>query len=153
MDSVAAELRLISCGMKRFSSTITITATPDRIWSPLVAAADYPRWNSTVTKVEGTIALGQSIKVFAKISPDRAFPVKVSEFEPGRRMVWLGGMPLGLFTGTRVFTLTPNSDGSTQVAMVETFTGLLAPLISKTIPDLQPAFDDFARDLKRAAER
>jgi len=152
MEGSTARLPVVSSGMKRFSSTIAIAATPDRIWSLLVAAPDYPRWNSTVTKVEGTIALGQSIKVFAKISPDRAFPVKVSEFEPGRRMVWLGGMPFGLFTGTRVFTLTPNSDGSTQVSMVKTFTGLLAPLISKTIPDLQPAFDTFALDLKRASE-
>lgn len=138
--------------MKRFATTIGIRATPDRIWSLLVNAADYPRWNNTVTRIEGTIAHGQRIKVFAKISPDRAFPVTVAEFDPPRRMVWRGGMPLGLFTGERVFTVTANADGTTQVSMVEAFTGLLAPLISKSIPDLQPAFDEFARDLKREAE-
>jgi hypothetical protein len=68
-------------------------------------------------------------------------------------MVWSGGMPLGLFTGTRTFTLTPRSDGSTEFTMREEFRGLLAPLIGRSIPDLQPAFDAFAAALKREAER
>ena len=82
----------------------------------------------------------------AKINPGRAFPVKVTALN-ARQMVWTGGMPLGLFKGERVFTL----DGG-EFSMREEYTGLLAPLIGKSIPDLQPAFDDFARDLKRAAE-
>lgn len=37
--------------------------------------------------------------------------------------------------------------------MDEAFSGLLAPLITRSIPDLQPAFDTFATDLKRRAEQ
>jgi hypothetical protein len=37
--------------------------------------------------------------------------------------------------------------------MREEFSGLLAPLIARSIPDLQPAFDRFAADLKRRTER
>ena len=33
--------------------------------------------------------------------PAAAFSLRVTEFVPPRRMVWTGGMPLGLFTGTR----------------------------------------------------
>jgi hypothetical protein len=139
--------------MKRFATAATIRATPDRIWPLLVNGPDYPRWNSTVTRVDGTIDQGQTIKVFVKINPGRAFPVKVSELDPGRRMIWSGGMPFGLFKGERVFTLTPNGDGTTQFSMVEEFSGLLAPLIAKSIPDLQPAFDEFALALQREAER
>ena len=36
--------------------------------------------------------------------------------------------------------------------MEETYRGPLAPLIARSIPDLQPAFDAFAADLKRRAE-
>jgi hypothetical protein len=36
--------------------------------------------------------------------------------------------------------------------MREEYTGLIAPLIGRSIPDLQHAFDEFASDLKRAAE-
>jgi hypothetical protein len=67
-------------------------------------------------------------------------------------MVWKGGLPLGLFQGERTFTLAAGSNGDVEFSMREEFTGLLAPLIGRTIPDLQPAFDEFARDLKRAAE-
>jgi len=68
-------------------------------------------------------------------------------------MVWLGGMPLRfLFKGERTFTLTP-VDGGVEFTMEEVFDGLLAGLITKSIPDLQPAFDEFAACLKREAER
>ena len=61
-------------------------------------------------------------------------------------------MPLGLFKGQRTFALTPRGNDNVEFSMREEFTGLLAPLIGLTIPDLQPAFDEFAGDLKRAAE-
>lgn len=136
---------------KSFRTSIAIDAAPDRVWAILVNAADYPRWNSTVDSVAGRIGPGERVTVHAKISPGRAFPVRVSEFVANRRMVWTGGMPLGLFKGERVFTLAPRGSG-TDFAMEEQFTGLMAPLIGRSIPDLQPAFDAFARDLKRAAE-
>ena len=62
-------------------------------------------------------------------------------------------MPLGLFTGERVFTLAPSPNGTVDFGMRETFRGLLAPLIGLTLPDMQPAFDEFAAALKREGER
>jgi hypothetical protein len=137
--------------MKSFATTIAIKAAPDRIWDLLTDAPQYPSWNTTVTKVEGKIAKGEKVTVHAKISPGRAFPVKVSTFEAGKRMVWTGGMPLGLFKGERTFTLTPRGD-SVEFGMREEFTGLLSGLITKSIPDLQPDFEEFARALKTRAE-
>jgi hypothetical protein len=77
--------------------------------------------------------------------------VKVTGFEAGKRMVWTGGMPLGLFKGERTFTLTPRGE-SVEFAMREEFSGLLSGLIAKSIPDLQPDFEAFARALKARAE-
>ena len=139
--------------MKTFAVATTIHATPDRLWRILTDLAAYPRWNPTVTKVDGQIAPGARIVVQVAINPGRAFPVTVSQLEPSTRMVWTGGMPLGLFTGTRTFTLTPRGNGLTEFAMREEYRGLLAGLIGRSIPDLQPAFDEFAAALKREAER
>lgn len=139
--------------MKSFATTIAINAPAEKIWALLTDAAGYPSWNSTVEKIEGRIALGQKVTVHAKASPGRAFPLTVSVFEPATRMVWSGGMPLGLFTGTRTFTLTQAQSGGITFAMNEGFAGLLSGLITRSIPDLQPAFDTFAADLKRTAER
>lgn len=137
--------------MKTFSTTTTIHGAPEAIWALLTDAAGYPAWNTTVDRIEGTIAPGAKIKVFAKISPGRAFPARVTVLEPNRRMVWSGGMPLGLFKGERTFTLTPR-EGGVEFAMSETFSGLLSPLIERSIPDLQPAFEEFAAALRRRVE-
>ena len=103
-------------------------------------------------KVEGEIGHGHKIKVFAKISPRRAFPVKVTELETPRRMVWRGGMPLGLFKGVRQFNLA--SEGAvTSCTMREELSGPLLPLIWRAMPDLQPSFDQVARELKQQAEQ
>jgi hypothetical protein len=67
-------------------------------------------------------------------------------------MVWTGGMPLGLFTGTRSFLIEPDGAGC-RFSMSEVYTGLLARLIFKSIPDLNDSFKQFAQSLKTAAER
>jgi hypothetical protein len=138
--------------MKEFAVKASIRATPERIWALLTDGAGYVRWNNTVQKVEGKIALGEQVTLYPKINPGRAFPVKVAEFQSPRRMMWTSGMPLGLFKGERTFVLTPSANGEVEFSMREAYTGLMAPLISRSIPDLKPAFDEFASDLKRAAE-
>ena len=138
--------------MKSFRATVAIEASAETIWAVLTDAARYPEWNSTVDRVDGRIAPGEKITVYPKISGGRAFPVKVSAFEPQRRMVWTGGMPLGLFKGERTFQLTPRN-GAVEFDMHEVFSGLMAPLIGQSIPNLQPAFDEFAQCLKKKAER
>jgi len=138
--------------MKAFATSTMIQATPQAVWAVLTDGAQWAQWNPTVDKVEGNIANGEKIRVYAKLSPGRAFPVKVSTFEPPNLMVWTGGMPLGLFKGERTYTLTPKS-GGVEFAMREAFTGLMAPLITISIPDMQPAFEQFAAALKRRCER
>jgi hypothetical protein len=139
--------------MKEFHSAIAIRSTPQKVWEILTDGAAYPSWNETVTKLEGRIALGEKLAVFPRIDPKRSFPVRVAELEPEKRMVWRGGMPLGfLFKGERTYTLTPKADGSVEFDMREVFSGWLSPLIEKSLPDMQPEFDAFAKCLKLRAE-
>jgi hypothetical protein len=138
--------------MKTFSVTTAIRATPEKIWALLTQASEYPSWNPVIEKVDGRIAAGEKVTVYPKPNPGRTFPVTVTEFEPGKAMTWTGGMPLGLFKGVRTFRLKKRDDGQIEFAMREVFSGLLAPLIEKNIPDLQPAFDTFAAALKKRAE-
>jgi hypothetical protein len=138
--------------MRHYESTARIDARPEAVWAILTDGPEYSRWDSGVIRVEGTIAPQEKIKVVSEANPKRAFPVKVTEFAPGERMVWSGGMPLGLFKGVRTFTLT--RDGTaTRFVMREEYTGPMAGLIFKSIPDLGPSFQKFAEGLKRRAER
>ena len=132
--------------MKVFETSIVIRATPETVWGILSDVPHWTDWNTTVTKVEGTGALGSTVTVHAKISPGRAFPVKVVALEAPTRMVWSSGMPLGLFKGERTFLLTPK-DGGVEFSMREVYTGLFSGMITKSIPDLTPAFVEAAEAL------
>lgn len=136
---------------KRFAVQTKIKSDADRVWRLLTDGAAYPRWNPAVASVDGSIAPGEKVVVRPAANPKQAFAVRVAEFQASRRMVWRGGMPLGLFVGERVFEITPDGDG-VKFSMVETFSGPLSTLIGQSIPDLQPAFDAFAEGLKKAAE-
>jgi hypothetical protein len=138
--------------MRQFAASTTISACPETIWTLLTDAGGYSQWNSTIERIEGRIAAGGKVIVYAKVAPGRAFSLRVTEFVPPRRMVWTGGLPLGLFTGTRGYTLNPVSDTEVEFTMREEYNGLLARLITRLLPDLQPSFDTFAADLKRRAE-
>jgi hypothetical protein len=137
--------------MRAFSSSITIAAPAARIWKILTSTSDWPRWNTTVDRIEGNVTLGSVVKIYAKSNPKRPFEVEIVEVEAGERLVWRSGMPLGLFRGTRTFKLTPQY-GRIRFDMSEEFTGLLAPLLTRSLPNLQPTFDEFARCLQAAAE-
>lgn len=129
----------------------TIHASADKVWSLLTDAAAFPRWNSTVTSIEGEIAEGRTLKVRVPSAPDRVFRPKVSNVEPGRSMTWSDGMA-PMFKGVRTFTLTPNADGSTEFSMKEQLSGLMLPMIKGSLPDFAPVFEAYAEDLRRAAE-
>ncbi|HSO33794.1 MAG TPA: SRPBCC domain-containing protein, partial [Labilithrix sp.] len=125
-------------------------AAPERVWALLTDAADFPRWNSTVSSIKGSIALGEKLELRVPIS-DRTFSPKVTELVPAARMVWSDGMA-PMFKGERTFTLTPRADGSTDFEMVEIFSGVMLPMIKGSLPDFGPVFDRYALDLKTEAE-
>ena len=130
---------------------VNIHAGAQAVWSLLTDAKDFPRWNSTVTGIEGQIREGERLRIRVP-GTDRAFTPKVSGVVPNQRMAWTGGFA-PMFKGVRTFELRPRSDGSTDFAMEERFSGLLLPLIKGSLPDFGPIFEHYANDLKSEAER
>ena len=137
--------------MPAFDASADIAADPQAVWAVLADPGSWPEWDSGVARVEGEATPGSKLKLETRSNPGKAWPLKVAELEPPRRMVLTGGMPLGLFRGVRTYTLEPGGAG-TRFRVSERFSGPLAPLIGRSIPDLQPAFDQFAAGLKARAE-
>jgi hypothetical protein len=129
-----------------------IAASPDRIWALLTNAGGFPSWNSTVTSLKGSIALGERLELRVPLDPKRTFRPRVTKLDKEREMEWSDGMA-PMFKGVRRFLLTPKSDGVTEFEMTEVFSGVMLPLIKGSLPDFGPAFETYAADLKRAAER
>ena len=138
--------------MKEFKASTVIQAAPEKIWSVLTHGEAWPQWDPFCERIEGRIALGEKLKAFSKLSPGRAFPVKVTQFQPSQKMTWSGGMPLGLFKGVRTFTLTPGAQG-VEFTLHEVFQGPMLALIGNSIPDMNEAFRGFVAGLKRRAEQ
>ncbi|MFF1830501.1 SRPBCC family protein [Paenarthrobacter sp. NPDC058040] len=135
---------------KTFSRTTqvsaTIDATPAKVWSLLTTAGNYPQWNSTIVSLEGEITPGSAIRLVSTLDPSRTFKLKIKEFEPARRLSW------GDALGTRVYTLT-ETNGGTRFEMNERIGGPVFPLFAGKIPSFDASFEQFAADLKSAAEK
>ena len=69
----------------RCGVALNIRAPAARIWNLLTDAKDFPRWNSTVTRVEGTIREGERLRVHVP-GTDRTFTPKVSGMVRDERM-------------------------------------------------------------------
>ncbi len=129
-----------------------ISAAPERIWAILTDKAIILNGSFGILRLEGTIMPGTKIKLWSEASPNRAFPLKVTAFDPGRLMIWEGGMPFGLFRGVRRFEIFRLDNNRSRFTMREDYSGLLAGLIVKSIPDLNPSFEKFANALKTTSE-
>ena len=138
--------------MKFYEARSNIKASPQKVWQVLTDGEKYPTWDSGIERFEGKIAPGATVKLFVKVNPGRAFPLKVTELASDRRMVFSGGMPLGLFKGVRTYTLDADTTGGTDFHMREEYTGPLLGMMWKSIPDLGPSFQQFADGLKKKAE-
>ncbi len=126
--------------------SIEINTDPSIIWALLTNASDYTRWNSTITSLEGEIEEGGKIRLKSTLDEKRTFKLKVKECDRESRLVWGDGK------GSRVFTLTPESNNSTLFTMTEKIGGLMFPMYSKYIPPFDESFEQFAEDLKKEAE-
>jgi uncharacterized protein YndB with AHSA1/START domain len=127
--------------------SINIKSSAAKIWKLLTTAADYTKWNSTIVSLDGNIALGEKIRLVSKLDPKRTFKLKIKEFETNKKMAWGDGK------GNRVYSLSDNGDGTVNFSMTEKIGGLMFPMYAKMIPPFDEQFEQFAADLKKAAER
>ncbi|MBM7510153.1 hypothetical protein JOE61_003967 [Nocardioides salarius] len=134
------------------STSTAIDAPAGRVWRLLTDAAWWNRADNGVVDVAGTIREGQRVKLVSELNPERGFRLKVVDVDPPRSMTWSGGLPVGLFTGRRTFQVEPDGPERCTFTMAEDFTGPLAPLITRSLPDFQDSFDQFAAALKADGE-
>jgi hypothetical protein len=135
--------------MHFFESQAQIKAAPSTVWEILVAAGEWPGWDSGVLEVTGGVALGKKLAIRSAVAPKKAFPVKVTVFDAPRTLVFSNGN--FIFKGVRTYSLEAK-DGGTYFTMREEYTGAFLKQIWKSIPDLQPSFETFAAGLKKKAE-
>lgn len=122
-----------------------ISADAATVWTLITNIEEMPHWNSTIVSIEGDIAAGGKVALVSTLDEKRTFNLDIKEFVPNSKLVW------GDRQGARTYTIIEREDGVT-FTMSEKIGGLLFPLFSRFIPPFDEAFEQYAADLKKAAE-
>ncbi|RBY77596.1 hypothetical protein DQ238_14365 [Geodermatophilus sp. TF02-6] len=137
--------------MRSYQAATRIDAPPDQVWGLLTDVHGWRDWASGVDRVEGRVALGEKLTLYATMIRNRPFQVTVTELRPGEVMRWRGGLPFGLAVIDRTYRL-DGQDGGTVLTVREDQTGPLAFVTERSTPDLDPSFRQFCAGLKAVAE-
>lgn len=135
--------------MHALRTEIDIPAPPDHVWSVLTDLAAYPRWNPFIVEASGPIEVDGRLHVTVKPPgrrPRRFSPV-ITVVEPHQRLEWRGRFLVpGLVDGRHRFELSATGHG-THFVQSEDFTGLLVPLLARTLRDTEAGFELMNRAL------
>ena len=141
--------------MRELSVTTNIDSPPEVVWQVLTDTSAYREWNPFIPELSGEFREGRRLKV--RIVPPggrgMTFRPTVTAVEEGRTLAWLGrlGLP-GLFDGAHSFTLTPRTDGGTELTQREVFRGLLVPVLGGMLGQTEAGFAAMNEALKGRAE-
>src|SRR4051812_42918848 len=131
--------------MRHITATVDLDASPERVWAVLADTGRYPAWNPFITRIAGTLAVGEKLDI--RIAPPGGKPMSfhptVTDVQPLLRLAWLGhlGFP-GLFDGAipsrsrHCRTDAPNS--SRVRSSVECWSGSPASSSPRHRPALKP---------------
>jgi hypothetical protein len=121
---------------ERLHTEIEIDASPEEVWETLTAFDAYPSWNPFIASVEGSPTAGARLKVRLEPPGGRGITMHptVTECERGRVFAWFGrlGVP-GVFDGAHRFALEPLDEGRTRLVQMERFSGVLVPLLRRSL--------------------
>lgn len=136
-------------------TTVEIAAEPARVWEELTDFESYQRWNPFMVEASGDLALGKMLRVRMRPPGGSAmtFTPTVTTVDPEVRFEWLGNLWIsGLFEGRHQFALQSTANGTTM-RHSEEFSGLLVPLLWKSLDSRTRAgFDAMNQALKRRVE-
>ncbi|WP_427136495.1 SRPBCC domain-containing protein [Pseudarthrobacter sp. S9] len=136
--------------MQSVEAETLIKARSSTVWDIITDAGNYTVWDSGITHITGEVRNGGTIRIRTSTGGNRIVRLRVQQM-PGEVMTWTGGLPLGLCTGVRTFTL-DHQGGITRLRVKEDFTGPLQGLLWKVTPDMQQAFTDYVNAVKERAE-
>ena len=134
-----------------------IAVPAEQAWAVLTDFARYPEWNPFITRIEGSLTVGEHLDVELSLpgrKPVRMKP-RVVAADPGRSFAWLGKFGVrGLFDGEHHFDVVSGADGSCVLEQSETLRGLLVPALKRMLTGPTPeGFASMNEALRARVER
>jgi uncharacterized protein YndB with AHSA1/START domain len=137
---------------RRFTATIDIAASPERVWAVMSDVERWPEWTASMTRVERFDAspLGVGSRVRVKQPRLAAALFEITKWEPGRGFDWIA--PTAAVTADARHLIEPVVDGARVTLSVE-FSGPLATPVAWWFGGLTKRYIAMeAEGLKRRAE-
>lgn len=132
-----------------------IDAPADEVWKALVDFGAYPRWNRTIPRAEGAVAVGARLSLQLELGTEsRAFDPEVLEVRPGALLL-LQKVLLHrvLLRATHAFRLDSLGGDRTRLTQEWQLDGVLAGAVWPRFRLGLPAFARMGGDLAREVER
>jgi hypothetical protein len=118
------------------TTSITINATAEKVWSILTDFKNYHQWNPFITSIAGEIKVGNNLQVTIATPNGSAMKFKPTLLVVNKykELKWKGKLLFkGVFDGEHQFEIIDNKNGTVTFVQSENFTGILMPLFKKMI--------------------
>lgn len=135
-------------------SEILIAAPVQQVWKEFTDFENWSEWNPFITNIEPEPSAGSKISVLIDPPGGKAmvFKPRVLVYEKERELRWLGRVLLpGLFDGEHFFRLR-ETGGGTLFIQGEQFSGILLPLLKKSLSGVEQGFHAMNAALKARCE-
>ena len=142
--------------MKTIETSILIDATPQKVWEVLTDFENYSKWNPFIQSIHGQKEKGGRLEV--SIQPPEgnklSFEPVVLEWCKHKMIRWKRELYItGLFDGEHYFIIEPYKSYGTNFIQGENFSGLLVPLLRKSLYKTEKGFYMMNADLKEYCEQ
>ena len=137
---------------RRFSRTIDIAASPERVWAVMSDVERWPEWTTSMTSVErlGPSPLGVGSRVRVKQPRLATALFEITKWEPGCGFDWIAPSAAATADARHLIERTP--EGARVTLSVE-FSGVFARVVAWWFGDLTERYIAMeAEGLKRRAE-
>jgi uncharacterized protein YndB with AHSA1/START domain len=138
--------------MKTFSTSIDISASPERVWSIMSDVERWHEWTASITSIRKADPGPLDVGSRATVSQPKLPPAKwqVTRLEPPKGFTWISTGPGLLVTGRHV--IDPTSSGSRVTLAVE-YSGALGSVLAWLTGSLNDRYIGLeAAGLKRRSE-
>lgn len=142
--------------MRTIQTEILIDAPPEAVWSVLTQFETYPAWNPFIVNIQGARTEGGRLDVLLHPPGGSAmnFRPMILRWNKNQELRWKGKLLVpGLFDGEHYFCIEKSTDGKSRFLHGEKFSGVLVPLLWKSLePKTRAGFDAMNRALKTVVE-
>ncbi|MCO4837543.1 MAG: SRPBCC domain-containing protein [Oceanospirillaceae bacterium] len=141
--------------MQEIKTEIHIAASPAKVWGIIADIDHWHEWSPIINASKGASELGAILSITMantqKGTDGPKYKPVIIGFDEQKTFHWRAHMMAGfVFTNDKIFTLKATETG-TYLTHVETFKGLMAPLmagsVAKNVPAMLDSMNEALKDL------